>query len=717
MTWPTAQDYNDAVQTVSVCFRDTALATGTVELTALQLPKPVSGNFAIVYHVSGASKQYAVRCFRKDISAEKNRYHAVSQFIRNSALPYFVPFDFFEEGILVKGSWHPIVKMSWIKGESLTSYVSKSLSRPQKLIDLALAWNTMSQRLRAHGIAHGDIQHGNVLITGSDEIVLVDYDGMYVPALNGSASVEIGHRNYQHPRRSPNDFGPTLDNFSEWVVYVALLALADDPSLWSRYGEGDERLLFTRTDFENPSGSALFDDLSHSRSGEVAALADDFKQLLSGTVAAVPRLPGPIAPRPAGSPARVPGAATPLPDWISVAPETSSTPSNSPLGGQSWILDHLPTIDLSGSDPPLTVERAALAFMTILAALILGVSVVGLIGAWVLTIAALVSFLAGAGLLGYRYLCRPTTVAYRASKARLASTAAQRRRAQASVAHAERQLADERKRMIGDLGSAQTGMDKLAADLNSQIASATRQLSAALVGPRTELAQIDGKEAAEIRSGLQEAKRQALKTLLSRHTLSSATIAGVGANLKGRLAYHGVRTAADFEGVEQRIAWYGSHRKEVVELRIAGRGLIHVEGIGPAKGSDLRRWRESLEQRYAGSLPSALGQGESGVISRKFDSLRAVPRSEERRLHEDARRRTDKLRADADARRAPLETAMRASESKWNSTIQTLQAARDARLAELSPCEWKAKRAERELVALRDASPARYVRSIFGISK
>src|SRR5207248_10425515 len=61
------------------------------------------------------------------------------------------------------------------------------------------------RHLEAAKVAHGDLQHGNILVRGGS-IQLVDYDGMWVPALSGRDATEIGHRAYQHPERSGQDY-------------------------------------------------------------------------------------------------------------------------------------------------------------------------------------------------------------------------------------------------------------------------------------------------------------------------------------------------------------------------------------------------------------------------------------------------------------------------------------------------------------------------------
>ena len=44
------------------------------------------------------------------------------------------------EGIRVSGRWYPALKMEWIDGESLHTYVERNLRQPQKLLDLAEQW-------------------------------------------------------------------------------------------------------------------------------------------------------------------------------------------------------------------------------------------------------------------------------------------------------------------------------------------------------------------------------------------------------------------------------------------------------------------------------------------------------------------------------------------------------------------------------------------------
>ncbi len=120
----------------------------------------------------------------------------------------------------------------------------------------------MCSDLRTAGIAHGDLQHGNILVLPDGQLRLVDYDGMFVPAMKGWRSNELGHRNYQHPARTAEHFGPELDNFAAWVIYSSLCAVVLESSIYKQLGGGDDCLLLRRGDFDNAGQSQVFRQLS-----------------------------------------------------------------------------------------------------------------------------------------------------------------------------------------------------------------------------------------------------------------------------------------------------------------------------------------------------------------------------------------------------------------------------------------------------------------------
>lgn len=289
--WPSLQDFNEAIQNPSVSFSDPELKTADLELTAFGLPKVMSGTFASVYKLSTSGKDYAVRCFNSALNDREERYRLTSRFICSDDLVYTVPLYYEDKGILVQGRWYPIIKMEWVKGESLYSYVEKCLQSGKGLSELRERFQIMMDELKAAGIAHSDLQHGNLLVSGED-LVLVDYDGMFVPELSGFRSHELGHPNYQHPERSEAHFGPYLDNFSAWVIDTSFLSLQLDQELWAKFGGDGESLLFKRSDFEHPLSSPLFAELLEHPASQIKERARYLLYLLESSPERIPFLDG-----------------------------------------------------------------------------------------------------------------------------------------------------------------------------------------------------------------------------------------------------------------------------------------------------------------------------------------------------------------------------------------------------------------------------------------
>jgi hypothetical protein len=158
---------------------------------------------------------------------------------------------------------------------------------------MADEWVKLMGELREAGIAHGDLQHGNIIIEGG-RLRLVDLDGMYVPALAGFKASEVGHQHYQHPARDVAHFSADTDNFSALVVYLSLISLAERPELWREHH--DENLLFTRADFKHPEASALFPKIE-AIGEEHARLASALKAACTSGPAAAPPLTELVVPR------------------------------------------------------------------------------------------------------------------------------------------------------------------------------------------------------------------------------------------------------------------------------------------------------------------------------------------------------------------------------------------------------------------------------------
>lgn len=286
--WPSPQDFSEATQN-PVNFKDKELQVGQVETNSLGLPQVRSGAFASVYRIHIQSRSMAVRCFLTALTDQQYRYNQLSSFIENDSLTYTVGFCYQPEGIRVNSRWYPILKMDWIDGPTLDVHVAQHVNNRAEMEQLAANFSRMMRDLRSAGIAHGDLQHGNILVK-QRELVLVDYDCMFVPALKGLSSNELGHANYQHPARAAAHFGNYLDNFAALVIYTSLRSLSIDSSLLGRLDGGDECLLFRRSDFSEADTSRVFNTLLRHSSAEIRRLAEHLKAALQLKVEDIPFL-------------------------------------------------------------------------------------------------------------------------------------------------------------------------------------------------------------------------------------------------------------------------------------------------------------------------------------------------------------------------------------------------------------------------------------------
>ena len=275
--WPDLTEYHEAVQHPPKAFADPGLRVVALELDRFGMPKPATGGNAVVYKARqpggllSFKKTWAIRCFLRPISDHAERYEAISRHLRKVRLSYDVNFQFLKQGIQIRSGWFPIVKMQWAEGDLLHSHIEKQLRYPGSLATLRAKWATLVRDLEAARVAHGDLQHGNILVRGG-AIQLVDYDGMWVPALKGRHATELGHRAYQHPERSERDYGQEIDRFAALVIYLSLAALEQDATLWEQLHTGDN-LIFVREDFQRVGRSPIWQQLRRIGSTHIDQLA------------------------------------------------------------------------------------------------------------------------------------------------------------------------------------------------------------------------------------------------------------------------------------------------------------------------------------------------------------------------------------------------------------------------------------------------------------
>ena len=347
---PSASQYSDAMQNPKLCFSLPWLREGTLALDRLGMPLVMAGNFAVVFKLRLLDGTRAVKCFCRFLGDREARFIAIDKQLDISKPSSLTGFDYLSRGILVEGKRYPILLMDWIEGPTLNVYIEEVLKKNnfrEALASLAEDWCRVVKELDDCHIAHGDLQHGNIIIT-SEGIRLVDLDGTFVSALAGRKAAELGHSHYQHPKRSEHFFDAGLDRFSSLVIYLSLLALAERPTLWKTFH--DENLIFTKRDFTDPARSRLFQTLD-AMGGTVAKLARTLKQACLDDPSRSPRLSDLVA---VNQPK--------LPNWMYSAPivvvETKTREANNHESSRVPSITGSPNGEaLSNRPQPTTVSQ------------------------------------------------------------------------------------------------------------------------------------------------------------------------------------------------------------------------------------------------------------------------------------------------------------------------------------------------------------------------
>ena len=278
---PEGDDFDGPMENLSSAVADPELREGELSRTSSRLPMVWPGNFAFVYrvHCPKTGNTWAVKCFTRAVPDRQARYRQIAAHLHQARLPFTVDFQYLEQGIRVEGNWYPIVKMRWVEGQTLNKFIQNHLDRPGMLRQLLQLWPSLARRLREADMAHADLQHCNVLLVphgaGQLALRLVDYDGMYVPGLEGTDSGERGHPAYQHPQRlHEGTYNAEVDRFSHLVIYTAVRCLTSGhKDLWlgSKYNN-DDNLLFRQSDLDRPGESELFYRLWESPDPDVRRL-------------------------------------------------------------------------------------------------------------------------------------------------------------------------------------------------------------------------------------------------------------------------------------------------------------------------------------------------------------------------------------------------------------------------------------------------------------
>ena len=251
-----------------------------------------SGNFAVVFKMKDESsgKLYAVKCFLKEQEGRDIAYQQITDELEYVSSNYLCSIKYFQKELFVDSTVSsdtefPVLLMDWAEGVTLDKYVHQHISDKYALQLITYQFCRMAAWLMSQTFAHGDLKPDNILVTEDGALVLVDYDGMYVPAMQGQKARELGSPDYRHPLRTEECFNEHIDDFPLALIGMSLKAIALDTSLLQNNAKSDS-LLFSESDFQNigeclmmKSLCALLNDAEFSKLYALFILAHSQQEL------------------------------------------------------------------------------------------------------------------------------------------------------------------------------------------------------------------------------------------------------------------------------------------------------------------------------------------------------------------------------------------------------------------------------------------------------
>ena len=290
MNYPLISEYIDAIKNAEDNFNELTnlrpVYTDEGEITMS------SGNFAVVFKMKDESsgKLYAVKCFLREQEGLDIAYQQITDELEYVSSNYLCSIKYFQKELFVDSTVSsdtefPVLLMDWVEGVTLDKYVHQHISDKYALQLITYQFCKMAAWLMSQPFAHGDLKPDNILVTEDGALVLVDYDGMFVPAMQGQKARELGSPDYRHPLRTEDCFNEHIDDFPLALIGMSLKAIALDTSLLQNNARSDS-LLFSESDFQDigeclmmKSLCALLNDAEFSKLYALFLLAHSQQEL------------------------------------------------------------------------------------------------------------------------------------------------------------------------------------------------------------------------------------------------------------------------------------------------------------------------------------------------------------------------------------------------------------------------------------------------------
>ncbi len=265
MNYPLISEYIEAIKSAEDNFKE--LINLRPVLGYDGLPIMNVGGFSVVFKMKDErdGKFYALKCFIREQEGRAEAYKQITEELKNVESSYLVSIHYYDRELFVDTEQtteteFPVLLMDWVEGKTLGEYLRENLDDKFALEMLAYRFSQLAQWLIPQPFAHGDLKPDNILVREDGSLALVDYDGMYVPAMKGQKARELGSPDFRHPLRAENDFNENIDEFPLVSTMISLKAISLNSELFEEYCTSNH-LLFSEIDYKNVNDSVVFKTL------------------------------------------------------------------------------------------------------------------------------------------------------------------------------------------------------------------------------------------------------------------------------------------------------------------------------------------------------------------------------------------------------------------------------------------------------------------------
>ncbi len=226
-------------------------------------PYRSSGAFAVVFKMRDphTGQLYALKCFTEEQEGRAEAYRKIEEELEVAGTTYFTSMRYYERELFVDSSVSsesefPVLLMDWVEGCTMELYIREHYRDSYAMEMLCYRFCRLAAYLRSQPFAHGDVKPDNIMVSDTGTLTLIDYDGMFVPSMQGESSPTLGTEEFRHPLRTPELFDATIDDFALASIALSLRAIALDSQLLDQYGAPD-RLLFSASNYRDLAQSKV----------------------------------------------------------------------------------------------------------------------------------------------------------------------------------------------------------------------------------------------------------------------------------------------------------------------------------------------------------------------------------------------------------------------------------------------------------------------------